>query len=174
VTTVQTKLSRPIEIEIRNVTKFSYGELTDGEIAIWAEGKAGWFEIQPAPHYTEKYNGMKEAVQLLYFVTDIYNEPRKRGGGPSPQLIFQEVSISHGFASTRDADVNQYAEDERFACTDTVSAEQTFDRHRVFLMTCFLNRAQGIGWSNTPLYQYFRRRHPVCESCIVLGLANVL
>jgi hypothetical protein len=88
------KPSKPVEIELRTVTRFSYGELTDGEFAIWAEGKAGWFELRPAPHYTEIYEGMIQAVQLLYFVTDIYNEPRKRGGGPSPQLIFQEVSVS--------------------------------------------------------------------------------
>jgi hypothetical protein len=91
---VVNRLSKPIEIELQNVTRFSYGELTDGEFAIWAEGKAGWFEIHPAPRYSEIYEGMVEAVQLLYFVTDIYNEPRKRGGGPSPQLIFQEVSAS--------------------------------------------------------------------------------
>jgi hypothetical protein len=87
------KSSKPIEIEIQNVTRFSYGELTDGQFAIWAEGKAGWFEIRPASHYTAIYADMIQAVQLLYFVTDIYNEPRKRGGGPSPQLIFQEVSF---------------------------------------------------------------------------------
>jgi hypothetical protein len=88
------KSSKPVEIELRSVTRFSYGELTDGEFAIWAEGKAGWFELRPAPHYAQIYEDMMQAVQLLYFVTDIYNEPRKRGGGPSPQLIFQEVSAS--------------------------------------------------------------------------------
>jgi hypothetical protein len=87
------KSSKPIEIEILHVTRFSYGELTDGQFAIWAEGKAGWFEIRPASHYADIYADMIQAVQLLYFVTDIYNEPRKRGGGPSPQLIFQEVSV---------------------------------------------------------------------------------
>jgi hypothetical protein len=87
------KPSKSIDIELQDVTRFSYGELTDGEFAIWAEGKAGWFEIRPAPHYADIYEGMIQAVQLLYFVTDIYNEPRKRGGGPSPQLVFQEVSV---------------------------------------------------------------------------------
>ena len=82
---------KPVDIEIRNVTRFSYGEMTDGEFVIWAQGKAGWFEIRPAPHYKSIYEDMVQAVQLLYFVTDIYGEPRKRGGGPSPQLIYQEV-----------------------------------------------------------------------------------
>jgi hypothetical protein len=90
---VLNKPYKPVDIEIRNVTRFSYGEMTDGEFVIWAQGKAGWFEIRPAPQYKSIYADMVQAVQLLYFVTDIYNEPRKRGGGPSPQLIYQEVSI---------------------------------------------------------------------------------
>jgi hypothetical protein len=92
-TPVLNKLSKPIELEVRGVARYSYAELTDGDIAIWAQGKAGWFEIRPAPHYSEIYEGMVEAVQLLYFVTDLYSGPRKRGGGPSPQLVFQEVSL---------------------------------------------------------------------------------
>jgi len=91
---VLNKPYKPVDIEIRNVTRFSYGEMTDGDFVIWAQGKAGWFEIRPAPHYKSIYEDMVQAVQLLYFVTDIYNEPRKKGGGPSLQLIYQEVSIS--------------------------------------------------------------------------------
>lgn len=90
---VLSKSQKPTDIELRHVTRFSYGELTDGDIAIWAEGKAGWFQLHPAPQYAALYEDMIQAVQLLYFVTDIYNEPRKRGGGPSTQLIFQEVSL---------------------------------------------------------------------------------
>jgi hypothetical protein len=93
-TNAQLVLNKPqksIDIEIRGVTRFSYGELTDGDFAIWAEGKAGWFEIRPAPHYERIYADMIQAVQILYFVTDIYNEPRKSGRGPKHQLIFQEV-----------------------------------------------------------------------------------
>ncbi|CBX96731.1 hypothetical protein IAQ61_005406 [Plenodomus lingam] len=134
---------KPMEIEIRNVNRFSYGEMNDGTLALWAEGGAGWFQIQPAPQYKAIYDGMICAVQILYFVTDIYKEPRKKGGGPSAQLVFQE-----------------YAEDARFPCNNPVVAEAIFEEHHLFLMMCFLNRANGIGWSNTPLYQYFRRRHP--------------
>jgi len=123
--------------------RFSYGQMTDGELVIWALGEAGWFEIRPAPSYKAIYEDMVEAVELLYFITDIYNQPRKRGGGPSAQLIFQE-----------------YAEDERYSCTDPVVAAQIFNKHHEFLMMCFLNRAQGIGWSNTPIYQSFRRQYP--------------
>ena len=113
--------------------------MTDGSYVIWALGEAGWFEVQPAPHYKAMFQDMLQAVEILYFVTDIYNEPRKRGGGPSASLIYQE-----------------YAEDERFACTDTAEAESIFHKHREFLLMCFLKRTHGIGWSNTPLYQTFR------------------
>ncbi|KAF2259372.1 hypothetical protein CC78DRAFT_503303 [Lojkania enalia] len=133
---------KPVEIEICNVTRFSYGQMEDGEIMIWALGAAGWFEIRPARTYKDIYLNMVEAVEVLYFVTDIYNEPRKRGGGPSASLIFQE-----------------YAEDERFACDDPTQAEMIFRKHKAFLFMCMLNRAQGIGWSNTPLYQWFRKQY---------------
>lgn len=66
--------------------------MTDGTFVIWAEGGAGWFEIQPTKAYEPIFHESITAVELLYFVTDIYNEPRKRGNGPSAQLIFQEVS----------------------------------------------------------------------------------
>ena len=135
---------RPVDVAIHGVTRFSYGKFTDGEVAVWAQGEAGHYLIRPARNYEQLYNGMVQAIELLYFLSDIYNEPRKRGGGPSAQLIFQE-----------------YAEDERFECPDANSAEQLFRSHREFLMMCFLNRAQDIGWSNTPIYQFFKRQYPV-------------
>jgi hypothetical protein len=72
------------------------------------------------------------------------------------------------------ADPAQYAEDERFPCSDPATAEQIFDRHHVFLIMCFLNRAQDDGWSNTPLYQFFRRKYPVSmeDQKTALGLMN--
>ena len=49
--------------------------------------EAGWFEVRPANNYKAIHQDMVEAVELLYFVTEIHNEPRKRGSGPSAQLI---------------------------------------------------------------------------------------
>ncbi|KAF1970635.1 hypothetical protein BU23DRAFT_600770 [Bimuria novae-zelandiae CBS 107.79] len=134
---------RPVDLTIRGVTRFSYGKFTDGEVAVWAQGEAGHYLIRPARQYQDVYDSMVQAVELLYFLADVYNEPRKRGGGPSAQLVFQE-----------------YAEDERFACPDITTAEQLFRQHHQFLMMCFLNRAQDIGWSNTPIYQFFKRQYP--------------
>ena len=85
---------KPTDIELRNVTRFSYGEMTDGAYVIWAQGKAGWFEIRPTAQYKPIYDEMVQAVELLYFVTDIYGESRKKSSGPSAELVFQEVSTS--------------------------------------------------------------------------------
>jgi hypothetical protein len=92
VNAVLKKPYKPMEIEIQHVTRFSYGEMTDGAYVIWAQGKAGWFEIRPAAQYKPIYDEMVQAVELLYFVTDIYGESRKKGSGPSAELVFQEVS----------------------------------------------------------------------------------
>ncbi|KAJ4349237.1 hypothetical protein N0V95_004726 [Ascochyta clinopodiicola] len=134
---------KPTDIVVRNVTRYAYAEFPDKTFVIWALGEAGWFEIQPQPQYKAIYDDMVQAVQLLYFVTDIYNEPRKRGGGPSASLIYRE-----------------YAEDERSACTNPAEAEQIFHKHRNFLLMSFLQRTNSIGWSNTPLYQTMRRQFP--------------
>lgn len=83
---------KPEEIELRNVSRFAYGEMEDQTFVVWAQGNAGWFEIRPAAAYKAIFKDMIIAVELLYFVTDIYSEPRKKGGGPSAQLVFQEVS----------------------------------------------------------------------------------
>lgn len=89
--TVLKKPYKPTDIEIRNVTRFSYGEMTEGGYVVWAQGQAGWFEIQASQQYKSIYEEMVQAVELLYFVTDIHGEVRKKGGGPSAELIFQEV-----------------------------------------------------------------------------------
>lgn len=83
---------KPTDVVVRDVTRYAYAQMDDGTYMIWALGEAGWFEIRPAAHYTAIYNDMIQAVEILFFVTDIYNEPRKRGGGPSASLIYQEVS----------------------------------------------------------------------------------
>ena len=138
---------KPVDLTIRKVSEFGYGVHTTGEVMVWAMGKAGWFQLRPARHYKDIFDSMVQAIQLLYFLADIYNEPRKKGGGPNAQLVFQE-----------------YAEDERFECNDVASAEQIFCKHHQFLMMRFLHRAEDIAWSNTPIYQYLKRRYPVSRT----------
>lgn len=152
---------KAVELEILNVTRFSYGQTEDGEIVIWALGQAGWFELRPAKSYKDIYDEMEEAVQILYFATDIHEESRKNDSGPAAELIFQEASKKDSSRYGCEANKKQYAEDERFQCQDVAKAQRIFHKHRQFLIMCMLNQAQGIKWSNTPLFQYFRRQFPV-------------
>lgn len=86
---------KPTDIVIRNVTRYSYAQMTDGTYVVWALGKAGWFEIQPAAHYQTIYDDMIQAVQVLYFVIDIYSKRGRKGYGPTAGAIYQMVS-EHG------------------------------------------------------------------------------
>jgi hypothetical protein len=72
-----------------------------------------------------------------------------------------------------DADLKQYAEDERYPCTEPADAEAIFRKHHIFLLMCFLNRAHGIGWSNTPIYQFLRRQYPVRNAIHFDGRADI-
>jgi hypothetical protein len=37
---------------------------------------------------------------------------------------------------------------------------------------CFLTRAQGIGWSNTPIYPAFRQMYPVWQPSPTREISN--
>ncbi|KAF2999681.1 hypothetical protein E8E13_002085 [Curvularia kusanoi] len=140
---LQKKTYKPTEIVVRNVTRYAYAEMADRTYVLWALGEAGWFEIQPAAHYKPTHDEMLQAVEILYFVTDLYSGPRKKGGGPSASLVYRE-----------------YAEDDRFSCSDKAEAERIFHKHREFLLMSWLKRVNDIGWSNTPLYQTIKRHFP--------------
>ncbi|KAF2806571.1 uncharacterized protein BDZ99DRAFT_394147 [Mytilinidion resinicola] len=141
---VRRPYSKGVTIEVKNVTRFAWGQtLKTKEIMIWALGRSGWLEIRPSRVYRDKYQEMVEAIEILYFTADIYSQPRKRGGGPSAELLFQE-----------------YAEEPRFQCKSKEEASEIFYSHKSFLMEAMLNRSEGIGWSNTPLYQHLKARFP--------------
>lgn len=69
--------------------------MTDGTYVVWALGKAGWFEIQPSAQYQAIYDDMIQAVQVLYFVIDVYSNRGRKGSGPNAGAIYQMVS-EHG------------------------------------------------------------------------------
>ncbi len=62
-----------------------------GPVTIWANGKAGWFEIRPAPIYEPIFEKVAEGVTLYYFLTDLY-ESRKAITGFKTVLIDQIFS----------------------------------------------------------------------------------
>lgn len=40
--------------------------------AVWASGKAGWYEINPAPEFQAMYEYMCEGITLYYKIMDAY------------------------------------------------------------------------------------------------------
>lgn len=78
------------EIEVTDVKGFSIGI---GPVTIWANGKAGWFEIRPASTYQHIFDKMSEGVILYYFLTELYESRKKTAGEKTIHMdkIFEEV-----------------------------------------------------------------------------------
>lgn len=68
------KAKLPVMIEATNVGLFSYGQYEEGEVALWAAGEAGWFEIKPSRAYRDIFKEMVQAVECLYFAADFYRD----------------------------------------------------------------------------------------------------
>ena len=66
-------------IDISNVSFWAFSEAEpDRSICLWASGKAGWFELHdPVPQYKKIFNGMNEAVSMLYHLADKYKRSRR-------------------------------------------------------------------------------------------------
>ena len=87
--------ARSPSIQIDHVTQFAYGETDDHEIVIWIAGKAGWYQIEPARSYKSIFADMLEAVRVLYFLADYYQDgvPKGKGGARGCEELFQTVQI---------------------------------------------------------------------------------
>ncbi|KAF2745020.1 hypothetical protein M011DRAFT_448425 [Sporormia fimetaria CBS 119925] len=135
---------RPVEIELRNVTKYSYGLDNDNCAQLWALGSAGWFELSPSPAYAEEYQKTEQAVEIMHYLQELHEAPVKRKRpGPTAQKIFQE-----------------YADDYPERCNGPAEAEALFSQHHKILIMCFLTKGMGLAWGNTYIYQWFKTKFP--------------
>ncbi|CAM1508319.1 Fc.00g051670.m01.CDS01 [Cosmosporella sp. VM-42] len=146
------RVRNSVPIEIRNCIRFSIGESdSEGLPLVWAEGKAGWYELNPTPAYQRIYNKMCEANTLYYRILDIYRamEPRKAKKNKRPDLqkelstLFHQYSAMMGDGSTLD---------EIFArCRE----------HVAFLKShCFAMQASDdFNWESTPFYKWLTIEH---------------
>ncbi|KAI4086296.1 MAG: hypothetical protein LQ344_007665 [Seirophora lacunosa] len=65
-------------IEISNVSFWAFSQEADNSVCLWASGKAGWFELHdPVPQYRDFFEGMNEAVSMLYYLADKWRRSRK-------------------------------------------------------------------------------------------------
>lgn len=72
-------LEQPIQLS--NVRRYAYGQFKEGGVGIWAEGKAGWFLVEPAVEYKTIFVEMAQAIDMLYFLADNSKKTGTRRGG---------------------------------------------------------------------------------------------
>ena len=72
-------LDQPIQLS--NVKRYAYGQFEEGGVGLWAEGKAGWFLLEPAAEYKGIFVEMLEAIDMLYFLADNSRKGGTRRGG---------------------------------------------------------------------------------------------
>ncbi|CAK4034328.1 Hypothetical predicted protein [Lecanosticta acicola] len=140
-----------IDIILERVVTFSYGLYGDGSYGFWAAGKAGWFKLKPAKKYKATFDGMAEAVKLLYFCSDTYGQPaRKKGRGKSAQVL-PDYSAAELF--------EKYAAEEMDS-SDPSDGMEKFYEHKGFLISCMISGKEGLAWSKYPLYGHMHRKFP--------------
>lgn len=141
---------KQINLVLDKVTTFSYGLYNDGSYAIWAAGKAGWFELKPAKKYKPTFEGMTEAVGLLYFIADCYSNPRKKGKGKNAQIL-PNYTAAELF--------EKYAAEELGSTSAEDGLEKMYE-HKGFLISSMIAGKEGLFWSSLPLYKHFYAKFP--------------
>ncbi|KAK5117830.1 hypothetical protein LTR85_008805 [Meristemomyces frigidus] len=138
-------------IEVNDVKSFAYGQFSDGSVALWAAGRAGWFALKPSRAYRDVYNSMVEAVKLLYFVADAYREPRRSGKGKNAAILpeYTAKGLFEKYAAEVKGDPDVLEE-----------AEERIYGHRDFMFVSMLAGKEGMYWAKNPLYLHLRKKFP--------------
>ncbi|TAQ89755.1 hypothetical protein B7494_g1909 [Chlorociboria aeruginascens] len=128
------------EVEIV-ITSASYS-YSEGPMAIWAAGKAGWFEISPARPYEGHYQEMLRAVQLYYELTDWHANNSSETTNSIEQFLYS------------------FAMDDGTGIT-SLGLEALFRQHCVFLLwEMLLPNETGVTWSNTMVFKHLSHQFP--------------
>jgi hypothetical protein len=138
-------------IEVTGVRTFSYGQFEDGNIGLWAGGKAGWFALKPARAYKSIWSGMAESVKTFYWVVDAYREKRRNGKGKTAQIL-PDYTAEELF--------DKYADEVLEDAKGGKEAAQVIYEQRSFLLASMLAGKEGISWTKNPLYQHLSHQFP--------------
>jgi hypothetical protein len=157
---------------------YAFAECEDGTFAFWAAGKAGWFETQgPASSFKATYNKMEEAASIFYMLADELRRAHKR----VPKLTSKSINE---YASQIFEDVNQpcypsgsIAESLQYLANRGIYAHMTdvddvceaFQLHREFLVTSMIEGQDGLDWTDTPIWNYFKLKFPVSSYLTLYG-----
>ena len=132
--------SVPANIILPSVQRFSYGQYQGGEVAFWAGSRSGWFELAPSRRYRPIFKEMAEAINILYFVADLFHDmSKKQIRQTSAETLFEK-----------------YAQDDTFECQSSQQARKLFVQHREALVTLMSQGKEGIAWKGTAIYKFLR------------------
>jgi hypothetical protein len=148
---IQTTSKRAPLIEVTGVRTFSYGQFEDGNIGLWAGGKAGWFALKPARAYKSIWSGMVESVNTFYWIVDAYREKRRSGMGKTAQVL-PDYTVEELF--------DKYADEVLEDAKGGKEAAQVIHEQRSFLLASMLAGKEGISWTKNPLYQHLSQQFP--------------
>ncbi|KZF26582.1 hypothetical protein L228DRAFT_257991 [Xylona heveae TC161] len=142
------KRSLPKDIKIVNVKKFAYGQYENGQLALWAAGRTGWFEIRPSEDYAPVFDEMTEAVRVLYYLEDEYRHltkkraRRKMKGALSIGL--QKYAVAHDLEDASEDDV-----------------AEIFYKHHNFLFATMLKKSEKPPpWARSPIMKHLKKEFP--------------
>ncbi|TKA23232.1 hypothetical protein B0A50_07625 [Salinomyces thailandicus] len=141
-------------IEVRDVRIFAYGQYADGNVALWAAGRCGWYTLKPARAYRSIYNTMAEGVKMLYFIADAYREDRERTVGMGRAKTVEKLP-----PYTAEEIFAKYAADVLDDADAVDAAREKMESQRDFLLTCVLGGKEGLRRKRNPLFRYLEERY---------------
>lgn len=173
--TVPEEKWRNKRIEISSVSYWAFSEdQSDKSIRLWASGKAGWFELHdPVPHYQEIFNGMNEAVSMLYHLADKYRRSRKNQSNTTikdmnrlVRSAFNDVSLQRPpFFPLMYLCIDQghqyRAPGKHQNQIEPAAAVDKFHSHARFLITSMLEGQDNQDWSNSLMLRYYKHHFGV-------------
>ncbi|KAL8944721.1 MAG: hypothetical protein Q9216_000290 [Gyalolechia sp. 2 TL-2023] len=140
---------RSHRIEINNVSFWAFSQELDGSVSLWASGTAGWFELHdPVPQYRDIFDGMNEAVSMLYYLADKWRRSRKGHA----HMKIKELN-RHVHSVFRDYPLPVRGSR---SITDPDALVARFQSHARFLITSMLEGQDNQDWHQSPFLRYFQ------------------
>ena len=147
-----------LELVLPNVTNYCYGE-EDGVCRIWAEGEAGWFEIQPSEQYQDVYIRMVEAITIWYFLEDQHNirgTANARGTPRNPEVdtLFEVYLKKHREYETVETVESIFHSSQSFILSEMKKHDTEYAEEDE------LEDSGAMQWADTNIHQYFVEQSP--------------
>lgn len=157
-----------IEIPANTIYSVGYGPWP----VVWAAGKAGWFEINPAPEYEVTYEAVCEGITLYYELMSVYDRAKGRASKtkrqkalqmPIEKLLFKVRPGSRSATNQAQANCEKYAVSIGDGVT-LVEAKKRCQKHAPFLLAHFPRELESdtpFNWSVTSFAKWMASENKV-------------